>query len=129
MPALLELPVSLSHLPYFILRYYRDSGQYELVEPNKTNTYNIGDAFATRAYFTRIGLEYLGGRAMDAALAFGASQASIKGNRAWGLDMCKVNENFGLNPKLTQDPHDRDRMPDDDDEIAFVSGLPNLLKK
>lgn len=118
MPAKLRLPDSLDHLKYFIVRYDRETEEFELIEPNRTQTYVLGDAFATRAYFDRIGLEYLGGRAMDSALAFGASQAIVKERRAFGLDLCKVDLDAGLIRKVDID-EDRDIMSERDaDELV-----------
>lgn len=128
MPALLELPTSLDHLPYFVLRYDRATQAYELIEPNKTNTYAMGDAFKTRAYFERIGLAYLGGRAMDAALAFGASQALIGPNRAFGLDLCQIDLDAGLVRRIDAD-EDRRMVGDDyDEDSPFISGLAAIPK-
>lgn len=117
MPAALELPDSLDHLKYFIVRYDRATEVYELIEPNRAQTYIIGNAFVSRAYFDRIGLSYLGGRALDSALAFGASQAIIKERRAFGLDLCKVDLDAGIIRKVDID-EDRDIIPESDEIIA-----------
>ena len=113
MPSSIRLPESLDHLKYFIVRYDREAEEYELIEPSRAQTYMLGDAFETRAYFTRIGLEYLGGRAMDSALAFGASQAIVHERRAFGLDLCKVDLDAGIIRKVDID-EDRGIMPERD---------------
>lgn len=73
------------------MRYERLNGHYELIEPQRANSYDLGDQWAAQAYFERVGMEYLGQRAMNSARNFGASQALIKDQRAFGLDLCKVN--------------------------------------
>jgi hypothetical protein len=95
-PAKLEPPKSLAHLAYFVLRFERNTKRFELIEPQKTNSYDIGGDMAAQAYFDSIGMEYLGGRAMNAARNFGASQALIKENRAFGLDLCQINLDAGI---------------------------------
>lgn len=123
MPARLQLPESLSHLPYFVVRFHRDTGRYEVLEPHSANSYDLGDARTARAYFNRIGLEHLGGRALDSALAFGASQAWLKTNLAYGLDLCKVDLDAGIS---RPEDSDIDRRlldgEDDEEEFVFVSG-------
>lgn len=96
MPALLAPPERLNHLRYFLVRYDRESGKYELIEPGRAQTYDIGDAFAARAYLERVAGEYLGGRVLDSATAFGAAQAIPKERRAFGLDLLKVNLDAGI---------------------------------
>ncbi len=126
MPAQVELPTNLDHLRYFILRYSRDTQRFEMIEPNKANTYDLGDAFKTRAYFWGLGLEHLGGRAMDAAVAFGASQALLKEGRAYGLDLCKQDLDAGI---LRSEDADENRraFSDDDFEPVFISGQPKAI--
>jgi hypothetical protein len=123
-PSELAPPSSLRHLPYFLVRYRREERKYELLEPHSTSSYDLGDAVKTRAYFLRVDMEYLGGRAMDSALAFGASQAWVKDQRAYGLDLCKVDLDAGL---VRTDDLDNDRRlldgEDDDDDVPFVSGI------
>ncbi len=123
MPAEVDLPTSLAHLPYFILRYHREVGTYELIEPHKTNSYMIGDAVKTRGYFWSLNMEHLGGRAMDSALAFGTSQALIKEGRAFGLDLCKVDLDAGI---VRKDELDDNRWLDGEveEDAEFISGLP-----
>ena len=124
MPSELAPPVSLNHLAYFVVRYRREERKYELLEPHSASSYDLGDAIKTRAYFERIGMEYLGGRAMDSALAFGASQAWVQDRRAYGLDLCKVDLDAGL---VRADDLDNDRRlldgEDDDEDVPFVSGI------
>jgi hypothetical protein len=73
-----------------VLRYDRDAEEYELLVPGCQDSYLLGDAFAARRYFWALDMEYLGGRAIDSAYAFGASQAIPAENRAFGLDITKV---------------------------------------
>lgn len=96
MPALLAPPDCLDHLRYFIVRLDRETGRYELIEPGRAQTYDLGDVFAARKYLEKAAGEYLGGRALDSATAFGASQAIPKERRAFGLDLCKVNLDAGI---------------------------------
>lgn len=96
MPATLDPPKSLEGVRYFVLRYARDTEKYELLLPDRAESFIIGDAFATRRYFERIKMEYIGGRAIDSATAFGASQAIPGENRAFGLDLLKVNLDAGI---------------------------------
>lgn len=125
MPSRLSPPRSLNHLPYFILRYRRSEQKYELLEPHSSFSYDLGNAFQTREYFRVIGLEHLGGRAMDSALAFGASQAWLKGEYAglaYGLDLCKTDLDHGI--VRQEDVDDQRRLLDDeeDEDFVFVSG-------
>lgn len=93
MPRILSPPRSLEGLDYFILRYHRSDtldGMYELLLPGNADTYLIGNAFVARAYLERALGEHLGGRALDSATAFGASQCLIKERRAYGLDLTKL---------------------------------------
>lgn len=120
MPAVLAPPNSLNHLRYFIVRCFRGIDRYELMEPGKAQSYILGNAVETREYFKRIGLEYLGGRAMDSAFAFGASQALVKENRAWGLDLCRMDLDRGI--MLDRDiDEDRNQYDFDDDEVIVLS--------
>jgi hypothetical protein len=80
-------PSSLSGLRWFAVRYDRETGVFTLAIPTMRETYVLGGAEATRRYFDLVGLSYLGGRAMDSAREFGASQALVRENRAWGLDL------------------------------------------
>ncbi|OPZ66132.1 MAG: hypothetical protein BWY85_00068 [Firmicutes bacterium ADurb.Bin506] len=96
MPAQLAPPDKLDHLRYFVVRLDRDTQRYELIEPGKAQTYDLGDAFAARRYLEAAAGEYLGGRALDSATAFGASQAIPKERRAFGLDLTKVNLDAGI---------------------------------
>ena len=114
MPAILAPPKSLSHLPYVVVRYDRELGVYELIEPNRAHTYILGNAFQSRQYLERTLGEYLGGRALDSALAFGASQALIGKNRAFGLDLCKVDLNAGIIRKDDDDGMLASRLLGDD---------------
>jgi len=102
MPAKLAPPSSLGHLRYFVIRRDRETGRFELIEPNKAQTYDLGDVFETRRYLEKAAGEYLGGRALDSCVAFGASQAIPAENRAFGLDLCKVNLDAGI-VKLDRD--------------------------
>jgi hypothetical protein len=90
MPRNLRPPSNLKECEYFVLRYDRDTEEYELLVPGCQDSYVLGDAFAARRYFWALDMEYLGGRAMDSALAFGASQAIPSEARAFGLDITKV---------------------------------------
>lgn len=83
----LQLPARLTDERYFVVRYDRELDEYELCLPNRDESHSLGEAAKARAYFAQIGMERLGGRAMDAALAFGASQAVVAEGRAWGLDL------------------------------------------
>jgi hypothetical protein len=59
---------------------------------------------------------------MDAALAFGASQALIKENRAWGLDLCRIDLDRGVVRDRDID-EDRGFTPDEDgDDIIVLPG-------
>lgn len=91
MTTVLDPPRSLAHLKYIVVRYHRSVDQYEMFEPSKTQSYNLGDLRSARKYFDSIGLSQLGVRATDAAFSFGASQAIIKEQRAYGLDLCRLN--------------------------------------
>jgi hypothetical protein len=121
MPSVLEPPKSLDHFRYFILRYHRETGRYEMLEPRSASSFDLGDAFSARDYFSRVGQEYLGGRAMDSALAFGASQAWLADQRAYGLDLCKVDLDAGI---IRNEDVDRDRRMLDgfDEDKEFISG-------
>ncbi len=124
MPNEVAIPTSLAYLKYFVLRYHRDQDEYELIEPNRTHTWIIGNAEKTRQYFWSIGMEYLGGRAMDSALAFGASQAIIKDQRAFGLDLCKVDVDAGITRPFELNGDDElTAGVDGADDFIFVSGL------
>lgn len=96
MPAKLVPPDSLIGLKYFLVRFDRGTGRYELIEPGRAQTYDIGDAFAARRYLEKAAGEYLGGRVLDSATAFGAAQAIPKERRAFGLDLLKVNLDAGI---------------------------------
>ena len=96
MPAHLQPPKSLAHLTYFVVRCYRPELRYELLEPGRAQSYVLGSAKEAHEYFKKIGLAALGSRAMDAALAFGASQALIGEQRAWGLDLCRIDLDRGI---------------------------------
>jgi hypothetical protein len=96
MPAQLAPPEKLSHLRYFVVRRDRETERYELIEPGKAQTYDLGDVFQARQYLEKAAGEYLGGRALDSATAFGASQAIPKERRAFGLDLTKVNLDAGI---------------------------------
>jgi hypothetical protein len=122
-PANLDPPRDLSHLKYFIVQYSRETEEYTLAEPQMAQTYRLGHARKAFAHFCRMGMEYLGGRAMDSALAFGASQALVKENRAFGLDLCKVDLHAGILRKVDID-EDR-RLIDDDEnpDACFISGV------
>jgi hypothetical protein len=121
-PALLSPPKSLSHLTYFVVRCYRFEGRYELLEPGRAQSYVLGSAQQSWDYFKSVGLQELGARAMDAALAFGASQALIKENRAWGLDLCRIDLDRGVVRDRDID-EDRGFTPDEDgDDIIVLPG-------
>lgn len=104
MPQCLRPPSSLKELDFFVLRYNRDTEEYELLIPSR-ESYLLGDAFATRRYFRAMDMEHLGGRAMDSALAFGASQAIPAEKRAYGLDLCKID----LDPEVTEENREDER--------------------
>ena len=57
---------------------------------------------------------------MDAALAFGASQALVSEKRAWGLDLCRIDLDRGV---VRDRDIDQDRGMDDDyeDEVIVIS--------
>ncbi len=115
----LQPPPSLSNLRWFMVRYERESGMYQLAVPSTRETFSLGSDIETRKYFTRIGLEYLGGRAMDSARAFGASQALVQEQRAWGLDLTdpKIDPVVGaLDHLLTA----RRQFGDPDDDETMV---------
>ncbi len=123
MPVQLAPPSRLDHLTYFLVRYHRESQKYELLEPHSTNSFELGDARTARKYFEDMGLEYLGGRALDSALAFGMSQAWIKAQRAYGLDLCKTNVEAGRSGERDIDEERRLLDGEDgDDDFPFVSG-------
>lgn len=119
MPATLAPPNSLNHLRYFVVRCHRELDRFELIEPGKAQSYILGNAVETRAYFTRIGLEYLGGRAMDSAFAFGASQALVAENRAWGLDLCRMDIDRGIMRDRDID-EDRNQYDFENDEVIVL---------
>ena len=96
MPALLAPPDRLDHLRYFVVRLDREMRRYELIEPGKAQTYDLGDVFSARSYLEKAAGAYLGGRVLDSATAFGAAQAIPKERRAFGLDLCKVNLDAGI---------------------------------
>ncbi len=96
MPAQLAPPDRLDHLRYFLVRLDRDTRRYELIEPGRAQTYDLGDVFAARRYLEKAAGEYLGGRALDSATAFGVAQAIPRERRAFGLDLLKVDLEAGL---------------------------------
>lgn len=96
MPAKLAPPERLDTMRYFVVRRDRETGRFELIEPNRAQTYDLGDVFETRKYLERAAGEYLGGRALDSCVAFGASQTIPAENRAFGLDLTKVNLDAGI---------------------------------
>ena len=83
----LSPPTSLDHLVWFALNFSRANFTYSLVIPNTRQTYMLGNAYKTRAYFKSIGMADLGGRAMDMANAFIGAQVNVKEKRAWGMDV------------------------------------------
>jgi len=99
MPATLAPPERLDHFRYFVVRYLRHTGRFELIEPDRAATYDIGDVFAARKYLERAAGEYLGGRALDSAYSFGASQAIPKERRAFGLDLLRIDLDAGRTHK------------------------------
>lgn len=115
----LSPPDKLDHLVWFVVRYSRPAGTYELVVPNTRQTYTLGNAFKARDYFKRVGMEDLGGRAMDMAYGFVGAQVLVKENRAWGLDVTdvKIDEATGRADQRLL----RDRLlgGDDDDSDDF----------
>lgn len=123
MPAQLAPPNSLAHLDYFVLRYDRETTEFELIEPHRAATYVLGNPETTRRYFCRIGLEHLGGRAMDSAQAFGASQALIKPKtgapRAFGLDLTTADLEAGIIRKTDVD-EDRRLIDGFNEEPTYI---------
>lgn len=83
----LKAPTSLGDQLYFVLRYDRELEEYELALPKTDSTYMLGGADKARAYFKGVSQEYLGERAISAAFSFGAAQALIRQQRAFGLDL------------------------------------------
>lgn len=119
MPGKLDPPQSLDDQQYFVLQFHRGTERYTLVIRSTAASYDLGTAVAARQYFTRIGMEYLGGRAMDSAFSFGASQALVREGRAFGLDTTKTDLAIHrLDQQLT-----RDRLlgtPDDDEDEVLL---------
>lgn len=120
MPAILAPPKNLTHLEYVIVRRDRETGRYELIEPQRAGTYDLGNVFAARQYLERTLGEHLGGRALDSAYAFGASQVLIHKNRAFGLDLCKVDLNAGIVRKDDDGMLASKLLGDDDTEQVTV---------
>ncbi len=115
----LEPPSHLSDQTYFVVRYDRELEVFELCLPRTDQTYSLGDAAQTRDYFKRIGLEHLGGRALDAAHSFGASQALMREGRAFGLDLTdpRIDKNGARRDLL----HDHERLLGaDEDEVLVI---------
>ena len=110
----LKAPSSLDGLRYFVVRYAREAETYEICLPNNGATYLLGKYDAAVAYFSAMGKRAMGERAMSAANSFGASQALIEENRAWGLD-------------LTQLTGKRARLfgAEDDDDAVVLSDCKN----
>lgn len=124
MPAVVNLPETLTQFRYFLVRYHRETRKYDLIEPNRANTYDLGTVENAVAYFKRIGLEDLGVRAIDAATAFTMSQASIARNKAFGLDVCRIDPDT-LAERPRELDNDRRLLPedgDDEDSTVFISG-------
>ena len=92
MSSTVQAPRSLSDLRYFVLRYERESGKYELCLPDTAATHILGGEDKTQAYFWSVGLEALGHRAMDVARSFGTALANILENRAFAPDLCEIDD-------------------------------------
>lgn len=117
----LDPPSSLTHLRWFIVRYEREFGTYQVAVPTTRETYLLGDEEKTRAYFVRAGVAAVGHRAMDAARSFGAAQALVKEGRAWALDL--------IDPRIGGEVAEKDRVmlnrrlladPADDEDEALI---------
>ena len=122
MTATLAPPRSLRDCPYFVVKLERGPHQhrYTLLEPERAQSFDLGDAFKARAYLERAAGEYLGGRALDSATAFGASQAIPSKNVAYGLDLCRINldsHTFNADQSLTAE-----RLFGEDDNDQEVIG-------
>lgn len=123
MSSLLKPPSSLEHLTYFVVRFYRAEKRYELMEPGRATSYVLGSYTEAMKYFRDIGREYLGQRAIDAATSFGASQALLTENRAWGLDLCRIDLDRAVVLDRDRDENRRIDIDDDDsDGIIVIRG-------
>lgn len=120
MPHQLKPPDTLADLVYFGLRFNRDRRTFELGVPSTGNSYDLGSEQSATEYFKRVGQAALGTRAMDAARSFGMSQALVREQRAWGMDLIEAD------PRVRQadDELTRSRLfgeDDDNDDVAVVS--------
>jgi hypothetical protein len=119
----LNPPTNLDSLSWFAVNYSRTRFTYELVIPNTRQTYVLGNAYKTRAYFKSIGMEDLGGRAMDMANAFIGAQVNVKEKRAWGMDVTnpKIDENMARADKaLTFERLLGGDDSDDSDDLGMI---------
>jgi hypothetical protein len=119
-----KLPDSISQHQYIVVRYSRDTLRYEMLEPNRVNSYDLGVFVEAYAWFEKLGMMKFGERCLSASKNFGAAMGIMKDRRVFGLDVCQVDPT-----RLTRYREDIDEnrgMPDDsdddDDMITFISG-------
>ncbi len=121
MPRTTRTPTRLADERFFVIRFHRELGRYELLIPSTAASYDLGDRRQADQYFWSIGMEALGARACDAAFNFGASQADVLENRAYGLDLTRSSLDEITRKRDRQLTHARmfGEDPEDEDEVVL----------